>query len=219
MTIAPNQADLLPAEQFDDRAQQTAAARFGMWIFLATEVLFFGGMILAYTVYRVGHAAAFADASQHLYMWIAAANTAILLLSSTAMVLAVRAAEGGFRGRAVLMLCATAALAVCFLLAKAGEYTLDVRDGIFPGPAFHAAPFEDPGTAQLFFYLYFVMTAVHALHVFIGVVVILVLAFRLRRVPGGSAAPLANTVEMTGLYWHFVDMVWIFLFPLLYLIR
>lgn len=199
---------------FDDAEQQRHAAGLGMWTFLVTEVMFFGGLLTGYAVYRLLYHEAFADGSHHLYMWVAAANTAVLLLSSTSMVLAVEAAKALQRRAVTLWLLITVGLGSTFLALKVVEFWLDWRDRVVPGEAFDAAKFADPGRAELFFVFYFVMTGLHFVHVTAGVAVnggLLLLARR------GRARP--NAVEMAGLYWHFVDVVWIFLFPLLYLIR
>ncbi len=200
------------AMQFDDAAQQRHAAALGMWTFLVTELMLFGGLFTGYAAYRLQYPEAFAEASRHLYLWIAVANTAVLLVSSFTMATGVQAARSGSRssGR---WFGATALLGCAFLAAKAVEYLLDARDGIVPGPGFAVSGFADPVHAQLFLVFYFVMTGLHALHVAAGVGVVGVVAWRLRR---GEAT--ANQAEMTGLYWHFVDIVWIFLLPLLYLV-
>lgn len=202
------------AEQFDDLEQQHEAARLGMWIFLATEVLFFGGLFLAYTVYRFLFPETFAAASRHTEVILGAANTAILLFSSTLMALAVRAAQLGRRGQLVWLLLGTAFLGVVFMGIKGLEYHQDFVDHLVPGAGFRWME-ANPGGAEIFFWLYFAMTGLHAIHVTVGIVVMLVLvilAFR-RRFDGGNYMP----VEIAGLYWHFVDIVWVFLFPLLYL--
>lgn len=204
------------AHQFETAAQQRDSAITGMWVFLATEVLFFGGLFTAYTVYRVLYPHAFAQASEHLYLWLGAVNTALLLTSSWTMVRAVQCMHDGASSKAARFLLATAGLGGTFLLIKAVEYYLDYRDGLIPGSAFHAHEFADPGRVQLFFVLYLIMTGLHALHMVVGIGLILTLAWLLRT-PGSQH--LGNHVEATGLYWHFVDVVWIFLFPLFYLAR
>ncbi len=202
------------AEQFDDLAQQHEAAKLGMWIFLATEVLFFGGLFLSYTVYRFLQPVAFAAASRHTEVILGGANTAILLLSSTFMALAVRASQLERRRPLIWLLLATAALGIVFMVLKGFEYHKDFTDHLVPGAHFvwHEA---NPGAAEMFFWLYFAMTGLHAIHVTIGIGVMLVLAFLARngRFENGNYM----TIEVAGLYWHFVDIVWVFLFPLLYL--
>jgi cytochrome c oxidase subunit 3 len=199
------------AHQFNDAAQQRDAATLGMWVFLATEVLFFGGMFLAYTVYRVSYPEAFVEASRHTLVWIGTINTGVLLVSSYVMVLGVYAAEHGNRVAARRFLYVTAALGVLFLVFKALEYTTEIGEHLLPGASFALGAHE-----QMFFYLYFTMTGVHALHVLIGVVMLGIFGIRLRR--SAKHPPNATAVDLLGLYWHFVDIVWVFLFPLIYLV-
>lgn len=203
------------AGQFEEPAQQREAATLGMWVFLATEILFFGGMFLGYAVYRFYNPKAFAEASNHTLVLIGTINTAVLLVSSFVMVLAVRAAEQRERLKTSLFLALTAFLGLAFLVVKGFEYHHEIQEGLFPGPNFH---FEggDPGGARMFFYLYFLMTGVHALHVTIGIVLLGLMSLRVL----ASSRPerLATTVDLLGLYWHFVDVVWVFLFPLIYLV-
>jgi cytochrome c oxidase subunit 3 len=207
-------ANSILAEQFDDLEQQREAAKLGMWIFLATEVLFFGGLFLAYTIYRYLNPDTFAAASRHTEVTLGAANTAVLLLSSALMALAVRAAQLGRRPQLVRLLLATAALGIGFMVIKAFEYHKDFVDHLVPGSHFlwHEA---NPHGAEIFFWLYFAMTGLHAIHVTAGIGILLVLALLAgrRHFANGNYVP----VEVVGLYWHFVDIVWVFLFPLLYL--
>jgi cytochrome c oxidase subunit III len=204
------------AFQFDDLPQQREAAGLGMWTFLITEVLFFGGLFTGYTVYRITYPRAFAAASNHLFMWIGAVNTAVLLISSLTMALAVHAAEHRRRRALVGFIVATIALGCLFLSFKGVEYTLDIREHLVPGSHFAASAFADPRHAQLFYVFYFFMTGLHAIHVTAGLGVLVVLAVLAAR--GRFTQGNPNAVEMVGLYWHFVDIVWIFLLPLLYLI-
>ena len=204
----------LVAEQFDDIEQQHEAAKLGMWVFLATEVLFFGGLFLSYTVYRYLNPDAFAAASRHTEVVLGGVNTAILLFSSTLMALAVRAAQLRQRRPLVWLLLATAFFGILFMGVKACEYYKDYTAHVVPGANFvwHEA---NPGAAEMFFWLYYAMTGLHAIHVTIGIGVMLVLALLARggRFTNGNYM----AIEVAGLYWHFVDIVWVFLFPLLYL--
>lgn len=200
--------------QFDDADQQREAAKLGMWIFLSTEVMFFGGLFLGYTVYRFKYPAAFAAASLHTLLPCGAVNTAILLLSSTTMVFAVRAAQEQRQKLAGKLLTATALLGIIFLAIKGFEYAHEINDHLLPGRNFNF-PGPRAGKAEMFFYLYFLMTGVHALHVTIGVLLLLGFAWRARE----RRQPNETSVELLGLYWHFVDIVWVFLFPLIYLIN
>jgi cytochrome c oxidase subunit 3 len=203
------------AEQFDDAEQQRSAAELGMWVFLATEVMFFGGMILAYTVYRWLYPSAFAWGSQQMNVVIGGVNTGVLLGSSFTVVVAVHAARTGQRRLLLGALAATIVLGLGFLGFKAYEWWHHWHEGLVPGLHFtYTGPHA--GEVGLFFWLYFAMTGVHALHLAIGIVVMAVLAFLAWR---GRFSPLYyNPVEVAGLYWHFVDVVWIFLLPLLYLV-
>jgi len=205
--------------QFDTEAQQKDASTLGMWIFLITEIMFFGGMFAVYTVYRSWYPDVFAIASSSLNEIIGAANTAVLLLSSFTMVLAVRAGQLGQQKMIVIFLILTLLFGGVFLGVKAYEWNEKFEEHHIPGmAAFHldGVPPADQGHAQLFFSLYFGMTGLHALHMVIGVGLLLTLILQARR--GKFSASYYTPVDMTGLYWHFVDIIWIFLFPLLYLI-
>lgn len=205
------------AHHFDTLEQQAEATTLGMWVFLVTEVLFFGGLFMVYTVYRNWYPDAFAAASHSLDITLGTINTAVLITSSLTMALAVHAAQLGQRRLLMLLLLATMALGAVFLGIKGVEYYQKFVEHHVPGAGFN---FEEPQFAvhaQIFFSLYFVMTGLHALHMIIGIPIILWMAGRAWR---GDFGPLYYTpVEITGLYWHFVDIVWIFLFPLLYLIN
>ena len=200
---------------FDNLEQQRDAGTLGMWVFLMTEVMFFGGLFTAYLIYRHNYGDAFAAASHQLDVNLGAINTVVLIGSSLTMALAVHAAQTGKRRAQVSFLLLTIALGVTFLVVKAFEYKAKFDHGLVPG-----LPFEDQGAEtyqwQMFFSIYFGMTGMHALHMVIGIVILGVLV---RQAWRGRFSPEYYTpVELTGLYWHFVDIVWIFLFPLLYLI-
>jgi len=205
------------AHQFDDLQQQHDADELGMWLFLSTEIMFFGGMFLAYTIYRTQDEAAFAAASHELDLLLGTINTAVLLCSSLTMALAVFAAETLQRRKLVLLLAVTMVLGCVFLGIKGLEYYHKFEHGLMP---FVGLPFDwhgpSPGHAEMFFDLYFLMTGVHALHMLIGLGVLLVLLIKASRC--GLLGDFSAPVHLTGLYWHFVDIVWVFLFPLLYLI-
>lgn len=203
--------------QFDDLAQQRQAGTLGMWVFLATEAMLFGVLFLGYAVYRREYPAAFAEGSRHLYVWLATANTAVLLTSSLTMFLAVQAAREGRRRALLVSLALTVALGTAFLAIKGVEYALDVQDGTLPVAAFDPGRFVDPTRAQLFLVFYWVMTALHATHLLIGVGLLVVLSLLARR--GAFTPEQHDGLELGGLYWHFVDLVWVFLFPSLYLVR
>jgi cytochrome c oxidase subunit III len=200
-------------EQFDSAEQQRHASLLGMWAFLATEIMFFGGLFVGYIVYRHAFPYAFAAASRHTNILYGTLNTAILLTSSLTMALAVHAAEQG-RARAIVRnILRTVLLAGCFLGVKALEYTQDFHEHLVPGFSFYKA--DGPGQ-ELFFYFYWAMTGLHALHVVIGIGVLSVMALFASR--GRFNKQYYTPVEVAGLYWHFVDIVWIYLYPLLYLI-
>jgi cytochrome c oxidase subunit 3 len=203
------------AHHFDSLDQQREASTLGMWIFLATEIMFFGGLFCAYSVYRTKYHYAFEAASHHLDVTLGAFNTVVLIASSLTMAMAVRSSQLGRRKALVLFLLLTMALGSLFLGVKGVEYGHKFEEHLFPGPAFHYEPSDSP-SKQIFFILYFAMTGVHALHMVAGILVLAVLLRPAWR--GRFNADYHNPVECTGLYWHFVDIVWIFLFPLLYLL-
>jgi cytochrome c oxidase subunit 3 len=203
------------AHQFDSLGQQSEAATLGMWVFLVTEVLFFGGLFLTYTVYRVFYPAAFAAASHELDIMLGGINTAVLITSSLTMALAVHAAQLGQRQRLMMFLVLTMVLGSIFLGIKGVEYYHKFAEHHVPGATFQFEK-EYARHAQIFFSLYFIMTGLHALHMIIGIAVLLVMLWWAWR--GTVTADYAAPIEISGLYWHFVDIVWIFLFPLLYLI-
>ena len=203
------------AHHFDDMAQQYEASHLGMWLFLLTEIMFFGGLFTGYAVYRSTYAVAFAEGSHHLDIVLGSINTAVLISSSLTMALAVHAAQVGQRQLLVSFLLLTMLLGLVFLGIKTVEYVHKFEQHLVPGSAFRS---EGPHArqVQLFLAFYFSMTGLHALHMIIGIgmlTVLVCLAWYDR------FSPMYYTpIETVGLYWHFVDIVWIFLFPLLYLI-
>jgi cytochrome c oxidase subunit III len=201
--------------QFLTMQQQREASSFGMWVFLVTEILFFGGLFLAYTVYRHAYSRGFAEASRHLDITLGTFNTAVLIISSLTMAMAVWSAATGRRKAIVLFLVLTMVLGAVFLGVKGVEYTHKFHDHLVPGPDFR---FEGPNArpAEIFFSLYFTMTGLHAVHMIVGIGLLTFLLLNARK--GRYTPEYHNPVEISGLYWHFVDIVWIFLFPLLYLI-
>jgi cytochrome c oxidase subunit III len=212
--VAPHHPAL--AHHFRDLREQKEAATLGMWAFIAQEVMFFGGLFLAYTIYRGLYPRAFAEAAHHLDWKLGALNTAVLIGSSLTMALAVHAAALGHRKKIVTYLLLTIALGAVFLGVKVAEYADKFEHHLVPGPGFRFDG-TDPRGAQVFYSLYFAMTGLHALHMIIGIPILATIAFLAWR---GRYSPAYHTpVEMTGLYWHFVDIIWIFLFPLLYLIH
>ena len=218
----------LPAEEhphhpflqhhFEDMGQQHEASTLGMWMFLATEILFFGGILAAYTVYRIMYYNAFRAGAHHQNWMIGTGNTAVLIASSLTMALAVWAAQTNRRKLTVLMLVLTLLLGGIFVGVKAYEYSQHIHDGLFPGKSFTYVDKEHPELTrgvELFMTFYFALTGLHALHMIIGAGLLIWMIFRARR--GDFGEEYYSPVEVMGLYWHFVDIVWIFLFPLLYL--
>jgi cytochrome c oxidase subunit III len=233
---------------FDTMGQQKEAAVIGMWVFLLTEILFFGGLFAAYMIYRVWYFDAFAEASRSLSLFWGGLNTAVLIGSSLTMAMAVRSAQTNKRKATVNWLILTMILGGVFLGVKVIEYADKFEHHHVPGPSFvwaaeheapaaaaggaeHAAAPEggaahrelslSPGqlqnTTQLYFSLYFTMTGLHALHMIIGIGLMSVITWMAWK--GKFDEQYYTPVEMSGLYWHFVDIVWIFLFPLLYLVE
>jgi cytochrome c oxidase subunit 3 len=203
------------AHHFDDVEQQHEASWLGMWVFLATEVMFFGGMFACYFVYRHWYLQAFASASNHLDVLLGGINTAVLICSSFTMALAVHSAETSRRKPLINFLLLTTVLGLVFLGIKFYEYHTKFEEHLVPGSSFK---FEDSlaQPAEIFFSFYFAMTGMHAVHMIIGIGLLTALALKARR--DRFSAAYHTPVELTGLYWHFVDIVWIFLFPLLYLL-
>jgi cytochrome c oxidase subunit 3 len=205
--------DLRPEIQYATLAQQSETAQLGMWVFLATEVLFFGGIMLAYEVYRTTYPAAFAAAMAESVIVIGAINTALLLTSSFTMALAVHWTATGLPRRATGSLIVTAGLGLAFLVLKGLEYYIDYQDHVVPRLGFemHGVP---RGPAELFWLFYFYATGLHAIHLTIGIVVLAVMivhSWRRKFVPQSH-----NLLEVAGLYWSFIDIVWVFLFALIY---
>lgn len=210
----------LVAHQFNDAEQQQEAATLGMWSFLITEILFFGGLILAYTIFRSKFPLAFVAGSHELDVALGGANTVVLIFSSFTMAMAVHFGQLGKQKLLVGYLLATLAFGGVFLGVKAYEYNDKIEHQHVPGMDFaYHGEFADqvnPRNVELYFFLYFAMTGVHAVHMVAGIVVLLWLIRAARR--GAYSADYYAPIEMFGLYWHFVDIVWIFLYPLLYLI-
>ena len=204
------EADYVIREPWRQITDQRRASIFGMWVFLASEVLFFGALFCCYSYLRALHPAAFAEASSHTNIWFGTINTALLLTSSFTMAMAARLADLELRRLMVLCLAATVALGVSFLVVKGFEYHEDIDEHLVPGPGF-AIPVA---AAQLFFALYWAVTALHAIHLTIGIAAVARLAVLVERRALRLPSP---EFEVTALYWHVVDLVWIFLYPLLYL--
>jgi cytochrome c oxidase subunit 3 len=219
--------------QFQTLAQQKEAASLGMWAFLLTEILFFGGLFMAYMLYRTWYHDAFRVASTSIALFWGLLNTIVLIGSSLTMALAVRSAQLSRREATVRWLLLTMLLGTIFLGVKVIEYADKFEHHHVPGPNYvwaaeghevlesesHGVSPDAPNFqlhTQIFFSLYFTMTGLHALHMIVGVVLMAVITWMAQK--GRFSAEYYTPVEMSGLYWHFVDIVWIFLFPLLYLV-
>lgn len=203
------------AHHFQSLEQQYETAKLGMWTFLITEVMMFGGLMVGYIVYRVKFPEVFVQGSHHLDIRLGAFNTVVLIVSSLTMALAVRSAQLGQKRPLLIFLVMTLLLGLTFLGVKVIEYGDKIHHHLVPGANFlwHEG---DPGPPQLFFGYYFCLTGLHAFHMVVGAGLLLWLMTLSAR---NRFSPEFHTpVEMVGLYWHFVDIVWIFLFALLYLI-
>lgn len=204
-----------PAEQFDDLPQQHAAGRLGLWLFLSNEILFFGGFFAAYAYQRLHHHQAFAAASRRTDLLLGSIESMVLLLSSLTMMLVVRAIRLDLRRAAAWLLWLTAALGAGFLVLHGMEYADEFKEHLLPGPHFEfAGPLQQQ--AESFFFLYYLMTGFHGLHVAVGVALFAIYAVRTAQ--GRYSAAHHPPLELAGLYWHLVELVWIFLFPLMYLV-
>jgi len=200
--------------QFQDTAKQAHAAHFGMWLFLASELLLFAGLFGLYTAYRTRYAAAFAEAVHHNELWIGATNVVILIVSSFTVAWAVHCLRKGRRRAVLWLLAITLVCGLGFLGFKSLEYGIHFRDGVFPGRYY--AYQELPGHgAQVFFTLYYFMTGLHALHMIGGLAAIGWITARVARRKTTAAYPVP--LELGALYWHLVDSIWIFLWPMFYL--
>lgn len=238
----------LHSHQFEDRFQQKEAATLGMWTFLATEVLFFGALFVSYAIYRHQWQNAFRQGTLDLKWYLGAFNTGVLLLSSFTMAMAVHSAALGLNKKVVRYLVLTILVGSCFLAIKGCEYFIDYEERLVPALNFSTKPpspeemnaggrafdrFDGwlnqyikpvqknngsrPQAEQLYFLFYFIMTGIHATHMIVGICIMLVLIVMTRK--GKFSAEYHNPIENFGLYWHFVDIVWVFLFPTLYLLR
>ena len=211
------------AHHFQSADHELESSKQGMWIFLLTEVLFFGGLFCAYAIFRTLYPEMFHVGHHELNWKLGATNTVVLITSSLTMAMAVAACQRGQRTKAIVNLLITFGLACCFLVIKFIEYKHKFHEGLLPGghftnPELVAQMKENPALAKLplFFSIYFGTTGLHGFHVICGMVAILWLLMRAIR--GDFDSGYFMPVEIVGLYWHFVDLVWIFLFPLLYLV-
>ncbi len=226
--IAVHPDDPEVAGHFEDIDQQRESSSLGMWTFLATEVLFFGALFVGYFVYRVRYPEAFRRGSEEMNLWLGGLNTAVLLTSSLTMALGVHAAGHGDNRGIRRFLAVTMVLGLAFLGIKAIEYAAEAHERLVPAVNFSTIPPDEAGLpsarqhprphqVELFMIFYFVMTGLHALHMIVGVSVLSFLFVLTGR--GWFTARWHNPIETAGLYWHFVDIVWVFLYPCLYLLR
>jgi cytochrome c oxidase subunit III len=212
------EADTFPAEQFEDAGQQYLTVTLGMWAFLITEIMFIGAVFMTFFIYRQRFPEVFMEGG-HLLSWkIGAINTVVLLTSSYTMVMAVHFARIGDQKSLVRWLVFTMVLGLAFVIIKSTEYTFEYYEALIPGLNYsdHFHDHERPRELKLFMTMYFAMTGLHALHMIVGLGVMLVITYFAWR--GSFTAEYNNPVDMAGLYWHFVDLVWVFLFPTLYLL-
>ncbi len=211
------------AHHFVSMEQQKEAGMIGMWIFLLTEIMFFGGLFLAYTIYRTTYPQGFLYGSHLLNVPLGGTNTVVLIVSSLTMAMAVYYSQLGERKKLVFFLFVTLVLGLVFLVIKYFEYKSKIDDHLFPAlslynPAStgaHGVPLDLQQPVRVFLWIYFIMTGLHALHMIVGAGILITLIVLAQR--GKFTKDYNSPVEISGLYWHFVDIVWIFLFPLLYL--
>ena len=211
------------AHHFVNMEQQKEAGTIGMWIFLLTELMFFGGLFLAYTIYRAKYPDGFLQGSHLLSVPLGGLNTVVLIVSSLTMAMAVYYSQLGEKKKLIFFLLVTLALCFVFLIIKYFEYMSKIHDHLFPafgtyhpsttGP--HGIPLELQQPVRVFLWIYFLMTGLHALHMIVGAGILITLIYMAQK--GRFTKQYNSPVEISGLYWHFVDIVWIFLFPLLYL--
>ncbi len=212
--MSPEIADYNLHEQFANPAQQRETASLGMWIFIVSEMMLFGGLFMAFTVYRMYYPQAFDHASSEMNILLGSINTAVLICSSFTMALTVYFAETGNRRLVTLFLLATMLIGAVFLAIKFTEYYQHYQDHKAPGVWFDASG-PDAGKEQLFYIFYFVMTGLHALHMFVGEGLLGVTL--LRNIAGEFTAAYYTPVEIAGLYWHFIDIIWVFLYAIFYI--
>ena len=200
-------------EQYSDSAQQSESAQLGMWVFIATEIMFFGALIFSYMIYRIAYPEQFRLAGHDTFILLGSINQALLITSSLTMALAVRAAKADQQRMLVLLLAATAALGITFLGVKGYEYAQDVASHSVPVLDYVFKPGERRPT-EMFWCFYFIATGLHAIHLSIGIALVLILTVRAAQ--GAFSPEYDAPLEVIGLYWSFVDTVWFFLFACIY---
>lgn len=212
--MSPEIAPLALHEQFANPRQQRDTASFGMWIFIVSEMMLFGGLFMAYTVYRMYYPQPFTQGSAGMDILLGSINTAVLICSSFTMALAVYSAQSGSTKLVNLFLLITMAIGCIFLAIKFTEYYIHYLDHKAPGVWFDSAG-PNSGNVELFYVFYFVMTGLHAFHMLVGLGL---LGFTLlRNLAGQITAQYYNPIEVVGLYWHFVDIIWVFLYAIFYI--
>jgi cytochrome c oxidase subunit 3 len=200
---------------FDSAEQAYESSKTGIWLFLATEILMFGGLFVAYIMYRALYPATFHECSHYLNRVLGSINTVVLICSSFTMAMSVQMVQQNRRKVAVGLLLITILCALTFMVIKYFEYSHKIHEGLLPGAHFNFAEIKAP-KADLFFSLYFMMTGLHGIHVLVGIGIITWVLIRTAQ--GKFSKEYYTPVDLTGLYWHLVDLIWIYLFPLLYLI-
>jgi len=211
----PNSAALVPEVQYATIEQQGEVAQLGMWVFLVNETLFFGALIFTYFVYRTTYPHAFAVAGKDAVLWCGTLNSAILLTSSLTMVLAINAGAQDARRAMVVWILATIGLGCAFLGVKGLEYYLDFQDQVVPVVDYFAKPGEGQA-GELFWVFYWIATSLHAIHLMTGIGLLVYMLWRIRR--GEITSAYYAPLEVVGIFWSFVDTVWIFLYPCIYLV-
>ena len=208
-------AEHVVPHHFDNARQAYEASKLGMWLFLVTEILLFGGLFVAYIIYRGLYPELFHEASRHLNRVMGSINTIVLICSSFTMAMGVNKTQHNDKNRANQYFLLTLIFAGAFMVIKYLEYTHKIHEGLLPGAHFFFEGIDHP-RASLFFSLYFMMTGLHGFHVLVGMGLITWVLIRSNR--GDFNSQYYTPVELTGIYWHLVDLIWIYLFPLLYLI-
>jgi cytochrome c oxidase subunit 3 len=203
-----------PGGHFGSAASREHAAHLGMWVFLGTEVLLFASLFAAYGVYRMAYPQVFIEARHHMEIALGTINTVILVTASILVAMSIWAVRRQRRQLAYLLLVGSVLLGLGFLGVKGVEYARHVHEGSMPGAWYSLQTFKLPG-AGMYFTLYFLLTGVHAIHVTIGVALLAVMALKVRS--GQLSAAYHTPLELSGMYWHLVDMIWLFLWPMLYL--
>lgn len=204
-------------EHFQDAGQQRETAKLGMWTFLLTELLLFSGLFLSALVIRVLHPESVTAVALHLKFWIGATNTAVLILSSFAMSIAIEMSRLNRQRAMVRAMHVTAALGVLFLMLKGYEYYRDYVEHMMPFLRFRRYELVGDPASQLFTDLYFIITGLHAVHLTVGICIMLIMAWMASQ--EGFLQRHQNRIEITGLYWHFIDLIWMIVFPTLYLLN